>query len=208
MSAQGTPPYVFEPLPWDTAYFSVPSARLTLLEPLNEEQWSEALAQTDGFAFVCIRNRNCDVKNAMSISRSTDAFVTDTNVQFQKKVCPNGNRPMDPLLTVCDRLPPNADILAIAATAFKVSRFLADEALKARNGALVYHEWVKNAFGKPGKFFLVSQAADAKEPTVNGFLLFSIENSCLTLELIGVSDAYQRRGVGARHSDCSTASPR
>ena len=197
---QKTAPFVWERLSWDTAFFGVSSARLTLEEPLSEKRLSEALAQARGYAFVCIRNRGCDAQNAKGIARLTDAFVVDTNIQFEKRIASACMGETDALLPARDCCPPDAGVLDIASATFQVSRFLADEALKARNGALVYYEWVKNAFAQPGKYFLICRAPDgAARDTASqtgGFALFSVENECLTLELIGVSERYQRCGIG------------
>lgn len=192
---------MFKELPWDTAYFGVRSARLTLAASLSEAQMAEALASADQYEFVCIQNKDCDVENARNIGRMTNAFVADTNVRFEKRIVPSRVQAGEPGLAARGCCPPDQGVLHIAATAYRWSRFTSDRVLKAKKGALVYHEWAKNAFLKPDKFFLISRAAadgTEREPPTNGFILFSAADGCLTLELIGVAEGCQGEGIGRK----------
>jgi ribosomal protein S18 acetylase RimI-like enzyme len=77
---------------------------------------------------------------------------------------------------------------------FKHSKFTEDLELYKRNGDQVYHQWVLNSFENPDKYFAISKNYNNK---INGFLLFSLINNSIKVELISVDVKCKKSGIGS-----------
>lgn len=172
-------------LDWDTDFFGVKCGKAILEEPLSDSEWEEFLLEQKDYDFVSIVNKGCDTSNAVRISADTTAFLADTNVQLSKPVedveCPDE-------VVVQEALPYNEDFLKL--TVFEHSKFFHDKKLFARGGAKVYEQWLKNSFGKEGKFF--AYVANL------GYCLFSADGKNCVIELIRVSDKARGKGIGKK----------
>lgn len=177
------------PLDWDTAFFGFPCARLDLTGEVSQTALQSALDAARSYPFLCIANHGNRPENNRLLGLYSDAFLADTNVQFEKNgLMPTGKQ----TLFAADRFPEDAGLLGIARTVFTASRFVTDEKLRRARGGEVYVQWAKNAFGQSGKYYMTTK----RDGQVCGFLLFSVEASYLRLELIGVDRAAQSGGVG------------
>jgi ribosomal protein S18 acetylase RimI-like enzyme len=105
-----------------------------------------------------------------------------------------GELVIDPTSTISDQVPESNQIVQIAESSFKVSQFLNDPYLPREKARGIYGDIVKNAFGKRGRFFVVTK----KSGSVAGFLLFSMDKaiSSSTIQLIAVSQDFMRQGIG------------
>ncbi len=189
----GTDSYEVKPLYWDTDFFGVKSCKLTLNDRLTDTAFQDALSRVDGYDFVCIANRNCDVENAKMIAEYTNAFIADINVRFTKRLKKESDFSTEAGFSLDSGCKFDKDIVNIANNAYINSRFVRDESLRIRNGGGVHAEWVKNAFNKPDKYFIRHRTAENR---TNAFLLFSVSDSIATAELVGVSPESQHIGLG------------
>jgi len=87
----------------------------------------------------------------------------------------------------------HAAVLNIAVTAFVYSRFHLDPKIPAALANEIKRAWVENyCLGKRGEGLWLAEA----EGKVVGFLALLISHTARVIDLIGVSPAAQRRGVG------------
>lgn len=113
----------------------------------------------------------------------------DVNIQFVKKI--EGSPEMPKHITVYQALERNDQLLEIAD--FQFSKFTEDPELAKRGGHLVYHQWLINSFEKSGKFYALSMNENGD---INGFLLHSYSDDACVIELIAVSKAATKSGIG------------
>lgn len=178
----------------DTRYFGISSAKVILKKPLTPiEKQNELFEFLKYFDFIVITNMGNDPFNNHLLGKRTNAFQTDINIRFRKKVTENRITD-DPSITIADQFPKNDQIVRIAESAFTYSRFLNDPNLPREKALLIYGDIVSNAFGKPDKYFLVSYETGI----VTGFILFSNDKISLTstIELIAVNNDFTRQGIG------------
>lgn len=176
-------------LEWDTAFFGVSSAKVILHNSLNEKDWNKIQKKIEEYQYVSIVNENSNAVNSKLISKHTNSFLVDTNIQFIKKV--KVETPLPSNITLHQALEKNDQILELAN--FRFSKFTEDPELAKRRGSEVYYHWIVNSFNKKDKFFAISRN---KEGDINGFALYSFtEKECL-IELIAVSPQIIGSGVG------------
>lgn len=176
-------------LAWDTEFFGLRCHRIDLDGPASRLELMRALHMAKDAEFICIANRDCDIQNARLIAELTSACTADINVHFKKTVPGIAPYPQSPAR---DSYPACPDIVDLANQVFRDSRFVRDSRFAERRGGRMFGEWVKNAFGIPGKFFITA----TEDRRLAGFVLFSVQGEVLTVELIGVDDRCRRKGYG------------
>lgn len=179
--------------PWDTDYFGVLSAKAILRGIAYELECARLLDFLNTYEFVTIINLANKQQNNYWLSKNTNNFFVDINVQFEKnlvKGCIDSKEPAE----VCEAYSRDENMLRIASGAFKYSRFFNDPYLPSDKAKGIYVQWIENAFDKSGRFFSITK----KHGVITGFLLFSIdaELSITTIELIAVDEQYRGLRVG------------
>ncbi|MEW5568653.1 GNAT family N-acetyltransferase [Rossellomorea marisflavi] len=177
-------------LEWDTAFFGVSSAKCTLSQPIERNNWLKLLSQFNNYHFVSINNMNSDPTNARLIGQDTSAFLVDVNIQFEKKILSLVEIPKN--IIIRQSLEENKQIIQMAN--FEFSKFTQDPELSKRGGDLVYQNWLMNSFGKTDKFYALSKN---NKGFLNGFLLFSYTSGTCVIELIAVSQEEVKGGIGS-----------
>jgi len=187
--------FVFSHLTWDTEYFGHKSGKLLLKEKINETDLDEIRKLTESYAFITITNENNNAFNNMLIGKKTNAFLTDMNMQFTKDLTGYTNINLaDKQIAVKEAMQYNEEMLVIAERAFMYSRFYNDLNLSIAKSKQIYINWIKNSFGKTGKFFIVFQ----EEEKIVGFILFSLNEMTAVIELIAVNPMNGAKSVGRR----------
>lgn len=180
------------PLDWDTEYFKVPSARVILHHPLSSSEYQTLIDFASTYEFVTIINQSDDKMNNRWLGEATTAFLTDVNLQFEMNVTlPHDT---DPDTLISSSLPRDEEIIAIASSSFRYSRFFNDPYLPQPQAGQIYLNWTKNAFEQEDKFFVVTK----RQSHVAGYTLFSVDEKekRATIELIAVAKDYQGQHVG------------
>ncbi len=181
----------FYDLKWDTDFFGVTSAKAILHQPLTINAWCELKNRFKDFQFISIENQNSEPINAQRIGKETNAFMADVNIQFEKKLSDPFVMPQN--ISVQSALEKNDQVLALAE--FHFSKFTEDLDLAKRGGAQVYHQWIKNSFEKPHKYYALSTD---ENQDINGFLLHSYSEDACVIELIAVRQTSAKSGVGTK----------
>ena len=180
------------PLDWDTEYFKVPSARVILHRPVSSDDCERILDFASTYEFVTITNQGDDKMNNRWLGEATTAFLTDVNLQFEMNV--TLPQDADPDTLVSSSLHRDEEIIAIASSSFRYSRFFNDPYLPQPQAGQIYLNWTKNAFEREDKFFIVTK----RQTHVAGYTLFSVDEKekKATIELIAVAKEYQSQHVG------------
>lgn len=179
----------FYSLKWDTDFFGVTSAKAILHRALTLNEWDELKTRFKDFQFISIVNQNSEPINAWMIGKDTSAFLADVNIQFAKKAV--GPYEMPQNVTIHQSLEREDRIVEMAD--FQFSKFTEDLELAKRGGNQIYRQWIINSFGKPGKFYALSKDENGD---INGFLLHSYSDNACVIELIAVSKAVTKGGIG------------
>ncbi|MGJ3196278.1 GNAT family N-acetyltransferase [Peribacillus frigoritolerans] len=179
----------FYDLEWDTEYFGVTSAKAILNRPLTLNEWEELKTSFKGYQFISIVNQNSEPVNTQMIGKDTSSFLADVNIQFVKKI--EGPFKMPKNITVHQSLKRNDQVIEIAD--FQFSKFTEDPELAKRSGDQVYRNWLINSFDNSEKFYALSKGEDGD---LNGFLLHSYSDNVCVVELIAVSQAVAKGGIG------------
>lgn len=176
-------------LDWDTNFFGVKSAKLNLNHTINEIEIEEIKdkIQTEGYKFITVNNQNNDDKNNFILQKLDNIFLADVNIQFFKKIDNKKICQEDKKIKIQNNLKYEQQLLGIAKENFIYSRFYNDKNLK--NNKNVYVEWTKNAFEKSNKYFCTYET----NKEIWGYLLFSIENDNLIIELIAIRNNVQSK---------------
>lgn len=183
-------------LEWDSNYFGVESGRVNLYEVVDNKHQQDILEFSNKLQFVTISNYDNKKENNYWIANKTNAFLTDVNIQLIMDSdtihsIANENFELNYNIEVSNNTKHDNDILKIANSAFKISRFYNDPNLSVPQKYNIYTEWCKNSFYRDNKFFAVANVGDSKI----GFLTFSKSNFDITIELIAVDTDYQSMGV-------------
>lgn len=181
--------YVLYHLDWDTEYFGMKSGKAILHEPLTFDKWKKLKKRFLDYVFVTIENQNSHSINAQYIGKDTTAFLADVNIQFLKQI--KDNMVMPENISVYQSLNESEQVIEIAN--FQHSRFIEDIRLYKLGGDKVYHEWLKNAFNKLDKYYVLSKNENNE---INGFLLHSYKGDTCIIELIAVSQYEKQKGIG------------
>ncbi len=179
----------FNELNWDTDFFGVTCAKVTLNIPLTLNEWIELKTRFKDYQFISIMNKNSEPINAQLIGKDTSAFLADVNIQFEKKLEGIDEKPKN--VTIHQALEKNNQVIEIAD--FQFSKFTEDPGLAKRGGDQIYQQWLINSFGQPDKFYALSRNENGD---ANGFILFSYSDSACVIELIAVSQKATQGGIG------------
>lgn len=188
--------YSIARLDWDSAFFHVESGKLVITDRLEETEMSAIQSEIDKFAFVTIQNESVMTENSKWIVQSLKACLTDINVHLCLKDIVM--QETEPSVIVQNDAAEDLRILEIAEHSFRYSRFFNDEHIGRDMGKQVYMHWVKNAFRKKDKYFIISYDEMQR---AEGFLLFSRCGDSVMIELIAVKPSLQKKGVGHRLMD-------
>ncbi len=186
-------PFVFSESKWDSEHFGVRSAKIILNDSISDEDREKIKQGFKAFDFITITNVDNRADNNVWIGKETGAFQTDINVQFKKSLSRTPARETLPT-EVFEACPRNERILDIANKSFKYSRFLNDPWLPPKEAKGLYARWVEDAFGKPGRFFVIAK----RHGVLMGFLLFSMDMSASSarIELIATDKVHRGESVG------------
>lgn len=190
-----TEKYLCEKLEWDTKYFGIKSAKVTLKEGISESELKYISEMLCDYEFVTITNLNNNSTNNYLLGRHTNAFLVDVNIQFEKKVIlPQSNA--DTNIIIENSMQANTRIKQIAANSFVYSRFFNDPFLDKEKAHKIYENWVNNSFENENKYFVHLSLCDK----IVGFILFSYlpETLGVVIELITVDDEYSGQGIGKK----------
>ncbi|MCT4583400.1 MAG: GNAT family N-acetyltransferase [Peptostreptococcaceae bacterium] len=183
--------YNLKYLHWDTNYFGVKSGRVDIKGILNQNEKKEIIDFFSEFKFITISNENNTNENNIWIGNNTNAFLTDLNVQFEKKL-EHALHYEDKNITIMNSMAKNEDILNIAKKSFRYSRFFNDFNLPEIKSKNIYHYWTECAFENEYKYFAIAK----RESLVVGYLLFSLVKENIIIELIAVDENYIGRKIG------------
>jgi ribosomal protein S18 acetylase RimI-like enzyme len=186
-------PFELVELDWDTEYFGVRSAKVILNDAVSENEREIIKRFMRGFDFITITNTGNHAENNFWIATETSAFQADVNIQFVKQLLRMPLKEKFPT-KVCEAYPRDERILATAGKAFRYSRFLNDPWLPVKKAKNLYAQWVENAFGKPGRHFVISE----QKTEILGFLLFSMDMDSLTarIELVAIDEGHRGNSIG------------
>ena len=186
--------YEIKKLDWDTSFFGLNCAKVILKKEINVEdvnRISEEL-EKNKIQFATIQNIDNNDNNNYIMNEFDKAFLADVNIQFMKEIDLKVKNEISNNVNIKNNMPYNEEILDIAKKSFIYSRFINDKNLK--NGDKVYYEWTKNSFGRKDKYFCVHQTNEKND----GYLLFSIENNEIVIELIAVNKQVKGIGIGRK----------
>lgn len=176
-------------LDWDTDFFGIKSAKINLNEVVKEKEIEEIkkIVKDKRYEFITISNNNNDDKNNFILQKLDNIFLADVNIQFLKKIDDKKICQEDEKIKIQNNLKYEQQLLKIAQDNFIYSRFYNDTNLK--NGKDIYLEWTKNAFERNDRYFCIYE----QEKSILGYLLFSIENNHLVIELIAINSKEQSK---------------
>lgn len=190
--------YEYRELEWDTAYFGVKSARVTLKDKISRNEWIKIRNLTINNDFVIIDNINNNPVNNFFISNLTGVFLTDINFQFIKSIDQDTNSILieDDNIVIANNLPHNFEIVDISKNSYKHSRFFNDPFLDKAKAKNIYSHWVESAFLKEDKYFLCYKDG----LNIRGYILFSIDDSSkkAVIELISVKETMEDNNIGTK----------
>ncbi len=182
-------------LDWDTNYFGVKSGKVVLNEVVDDNDLKIILKWSKNYEFVTIQNNN-NVSDNNFILGKTNAFLTDVNVQFKKKV-DHGKKTIDKNIIIENNCKTNEKLLKIAKNAYVYSRFINDNRLDKEKSKLMYYNWLKNSFNKDNKYIAYYKEKD----TYLGYCLFHFDDDGCVIELIAADPNHKRRGIGSKLLD-------
>ena len=180
-------------LDWDTDFFGVKSGRIELFNEVTVTEQREILEALENFEFTTIYNHNNNNENNAWIGEKLTASLKDVNVQFSMQLKEqNHDVDKDENIEIKNNLGKNDDIISIAENSFLYSRFYNDKKLNQDKAAKIYRQWVTSAFNRESKFFLYYKLQER----IIGFVLFSLNDSEATIELIAVDKLSSGKGIG------------
>lgn len=185
--------FKIQKLDWDTSFFEISCAKVILSEPLHKSDWKQVKHEINNYDFVSIVNENSEPLNAQFIGKETNAFLADVNIQFEKKTPFEQVSMESKSISFSSMVEESDEILKLSD--FSFSKFVEDPGLRSRGGDKVYYEWLRNSFRRPDKFFAISYD---EQKSINGYLLYSINNMKCVIELIASSQDKRIKGVGTR----------
>lgn len=176
---------------WEEETFGIKAAKLNLESELTEEVWSNLKKKIKEYDMVVLNNYGNNSKNNLLISQLDNCYVSDINVQFQKKVS-NISKSKNYKIKITNNKEIDEDILEIAKKSFIYSRFYNDPNLDNKKAKCIYVDWTRNSFNKENKYFVTYQ----ENNKIIGFLIFSIDKNIATIELVAVDKKYQNKNIG------------
>lgn len=190
--------YEYRELDWDTAYFGIKSARVTLKDRISRNEWIKIRNLTINNDFVVIDNINNNPINNFFISNLSGVFLTDINFQFIKSINKDTNSIFikDDNIVVTNNLHHNLEIVDISKSSYEYSRFFNDPFLDKAKAKNIYTHWVESAFLREDKYFLCYKDV----LNIRGYILFSIDdsNKKAVIELISVKESMKDNNIGTK----------
>lgn len=182
--------YEISHLEWDTKEFNVKSCKVILNEKISKENIEEIkeYVKENEYQFITIQNVNNNEENNFLLSELSNITLVDVNMQLMKKIMKAIEIPEVEIRT---NLEENKEILKIATESFTYSRFFIDNKLP-ENRKDVYVNWAKNAMKKNNKYFAIYKSKEQ----IKGFILFSYDSNCITIELVAIDKNSQHQGIG------------
>lgn len=178
----------------DSEYFGISCAKVVIHKAcLSTAKQKELFSFLQKFSFSIITNEGNDPINNHWLGCTTNAFLTDINFQFKKKVSVD-NESLIISTTIANDLPENSKIIQIAETAFLYSHFLNDPYLPKDRARKIYGDITKNSFQKKDRYFnLISENGE-----IVGFVLFSIDvpDESARIILIAIDPNFTGRKIG------------
>lgn len=185
--------YQIKGLEWDTKFFNITSAKITLFNQLTQIKFVKLLEESKQYHFVTLQNNNNNEYNNFIIATNSNAFLTDVNIQLEKNIYDiKYNNDLYHNIYIENNMNKNKNILEISKVSFKYSRFINDSNLK--NGKLVYYNWVNNSFNNKEKYFCYYKINNQ----VLGFILFSMKAENTIIELIAIDEKNKNQGIGKK----------
>ena len=166
---------------WDTEFFGIRTGRATSLDGLGE--W--AVANTVGLMCLLV-----DADNPAEIQRAEETGYRFMDVRVTL------SRPTIPIANDC-RVAQEDDVgklVAIARTAFPLTRFYADPSLDDGRCGDLYAEWTRSLCVGAADAVLVAEA----DGLVVGYVTVNVDDDTSEIGLIAVADDWRGQGVGTR----------
>lgn len=183
----------FQHLDWDSSYFDAKTEKITITSPLTETEkmlFFDNISQND-FIVIYNRENNSIINNFLG--EKTSAFLTDLNIQFKKNIF-NRSKNLEDFIEISNYFQFNKQITEIVENSFIFSRFYNDPHINNKKADLLYKHWVNNSFNSESKYFITYY----DKGNLVGFLLFSISNKVLTVELICTDMTARFNGIGTK----------
>jgi dTDP-4-amino-4,6-dideoxy-D-galactose acyltransferase len=180
---------LIERLPWDTEHFGVSVARVC--RPADGDGVRSAAEAADAAGVECLTALiDADDVGAIAVAEEIGFRSYDVRIELDRRLAPDpsdvaGVRPAD-----------GSDVArleAIARERFGQSRFYADPGFGRDRAAALYVAWLERGMSSDSRRTLVTDAAD-------GFVVCRLdaERAVGSIELIGVAEESERRGLGLR----------
>lgn len=183
--------YVLKPLQWDTDFFGVKSAKITLNGELNGQEVKNMLEEAKEYGFVTIENICGAYSNDYYLGKLSEAYITDCPMTLKKETRPYD---ADAYNGVVIRPAEESDLSVlteIARNAFTISRFFNDPEIDNGKAGELYTCWIKNSL----------KSADKKVFTTDdnsGFIICSENNEGDgVINLIATGATARNRGIGS-----------
>ncbi len=180
--------YNFSHLDWDTEFFGIPCARISLLEALTEQEMKDAFRQCDEYSFVTIENTCGAFSNDFYLGNSSKAYLADCAISLKKQSSAYSPRDFgdNKIRRATEEDLPW--ITEIAGSAFVNSRFCNDPAITDEQVSNLYSSWVKNAFSDENKTIFVTEEKD-------GFIIYLQNGNQAHINLIASDGKNRKKGV-------------
>lgn len=191
--------HIYRPLEWDSNFFNMKSVRIELLNTLEQKDIDLINIYLLKNEFITLVNKKNNIENNRWIGTYTDAYLVDINVQFELDLRSHDivdleiENNIDEYIIISNNVKFNRDIMKITESTYQHSRFLNDKNLTKVNNGNIYLDWIYNSFQREDKYF----AFYYKNERIIGYLLYSIENLCLRIELIAVSETHRNKNIGS-----------
>lgn len=183
--------YMLKDLPWDTQFFELKCLRVYIKEELNEEQFNSLINDIKGYSFITFDNENGSYKNNQLFCGLDNCYLVDVPVTYRFIMKCIDEDVVG--VSVKNKLDYNSKILDIGKNAFRLGRFYKDENIPEEKASRLYVSWLKNAFGKEDRYFVIAD-------NHKGLILFSEtdDKKGVEIELIATVDAIRSKGYAKR----------
>ena len=176
---------------WEEETFGIKAAKVNLDNELTKEQWDELNKEFKDYEMIVINNCGNNSKNNLLIGELDNCFLADINVQFEKTPS-HIDKDINTNIKIVNNKKFDNSIIKIAEKSFIYSRFTNDPNLDRKKAKLIYVDWTKNSFDKENKYFVSYEEGNKSI----GFIVFSINESVATIELVAVDKEYQNKKIG------------
>ena len=179
---------MIELLDWDTDFFGIKCGRIILSD--NEILDRETLVNSK-FDFITILNLNNNQRINENIASSYRIHLADIRVKLNMEID-------EKQFFFCDDLSECEDLengifdqlVLISDLSFHISRFSKDKYLDQKKVKKMYRIWIKKAILEEDKKVYYTQL----DNKVTSFIVLSVNNKSLDIELIATAPGYYHRG--------------